>query len=47
MAAQMLHLRLLTHAALAVPGLGLIWGASHGAAARLNAPWHGRLLVRE
>src|SRR5215510_5323491 len=47
MAAQMLHLRLLTHAALAVPGLGTVCRAGHGTAARLNALWHGRLLVRE
>src|SRR5215470_5552044 len=47
MAAQMLHLRLLTHTVLAVPGLGPVCGAGHGTAARLNAPWHGRLSVRE
>src|SRR5262245_34009621 len=46
MAAQMLHLRLLAHAALAVPGLDPVCGAGHGTAARLNVPWPGRLLVR-
>src|SRR5215813_4811898 len=47
MAAQMLHLCMLTHAALAVPGLGPVCDAGHGTAARLNAPWHGCLLVPE
>src|SRR5262249_36288883 len=47
MAAQRLHLRLLAHEALAIPRLGSVCGACQGAAARLNAPWHRRLLVRE
>jgi len=47
MAAQRLHLGMLAHEALAISGLGLVWRAGHGAAARLNASLHGPLLVRE
>lgn len=45
MAAQMLHLRSLAPEALAIPGLDLVCGVGHGTAARLHAPWYGRLLL--
>jgi hypothetical protein len=47
MAAQMLHVRSLAHEALAISGLDSVCGAGHGTGARLHAPRHGRLLVRE